>query len=36
MKDTPHNLHEDEQHALCLLFNASIDAIDFRLPSLPP
>jgi glycogen operon protein len=27
-------IHEDEQHALCLLFNASVDAIDFRLPPL--
>ncbi|MBN3946985.1 MAG: glycogen debranching protein GlgX [Nostoc sp. NMS7] len=29
-------IHEDEQHALCLLFNASVDAIDFRLPPLLP
>lgn len=25
-------IHEDEQHALCLLFNAGADAVDFGLP----
>jgi isoamylase len=28
-------IHEDKQRALCLLFNASDLAVDFRLPSLP-
>jgi glycogen operon protein len=25
-------IHEDEQSALCLMFNAGVDAVDFRLP----
>jgi isoamylase len=25
-------IHEDEQHALCLMFNAGADVVDFRLP----
>lgn len=29
-------IHEDEQRALYLMFNASADAVDFHLPSLPP
>ena len=29
-------IHEDEQHALCLMFNAGADAIDFDLPPAPP
>jgi len=29
-------IHEDEQHALCLMFNASADAVDFPLPPIPP
>ena len=29
-------IHEDEQRALCLLFNAGVDAVDFRLPPIPP
>jgi glycogen operon protein len=28
-------IHEDEQRALCLLFNAGADAVDFRLPPIP-
>jgi len=29
-------IQEDEQRALCLLFNAGADAVDFRLPAVPP
>jgi len=29
-------IQEDEQCALCLIFNAGTDAVDFRLPSIPP
>ncbi len=29
-------IHEDEHRALCLLFNAGADAVDFRLPSITP
>ena len=29
-------IHEDEQRALCLMFNAGADAVDFRLPAVPP
>ena len=29
-------IHEDEQRALCLMFNAGADAVDFHLPSPPP
>jgi len=29
-------IHEDEQRALCLMFNAGADALDFRLPAVPP
>jgi glycogen operon protein len=29
-------IHEDEQHALCLMFNAGDDAVDFRLPPVLP
>src|SRR5450759_2925465 len=29
-------IHEDEQHALCLMFNAGADAIDFGLPTVLP
>jgi isoamylase len=29
-------IHEDEQHALCLLFNASTDAVAFSLPTALP
>ena len=29
-------IHEDEQCALCLMFNAGADAVDFRLPPVPP
>ena len=29
-------IHEDEQHALCLMFNAGADAVDFGLPPVPP
>lgn len=29
-------IHEDEQHALCMMFNAGDDAIDFGLPHVPP
>ena len=29
-------IHEDEQRALCLMFNAGADAVDFVLPSVPP
>ena len=29
-------IHEDEQRALCLMFNAGADAVDFRLPPLLP
>jgi glycogen operon protein len=29
-------IHEDEQCALCLMFNACDDAVDFRLPAAPP
>jgi isoamylase len=29
-------IHEDEPGALCLMFNAGDDAIDFGLPSVPP
>jgi glycogen operon protein len=28
-------IHEDKEHALFLMFNASGDAVDFKLPSLP-
>ena len=28
-------IHEDEQSALCLMFNAGTDAVDFRLPPVP-
>jgi glycogen operon protein len=27
-------IHEDEQRALCLMFNAGADAVDFHLPSI--
>ena len=27
-------IHEDEQRTLCLMFNASADAVDFRFPSI--
>jgi glycogen operon protein len=27
---------EDDRHALCLMFNAGADAVDFRLPAAPP
>jgi glycogen operon protein len=29
-------IHEDEQHALCLMFNAGADAVDFNLPPILP
>ena len=29
-------IQEDEQRALCLMFNAGADAVDFRLPAVPP
>jgi isoamylase len=29
-------IHEDEQHALCLMFNASADPVDFGLPPVLP
>jgi glycogen operon protein len=29
-------IHEDEQRALCLMFNAGADAVDFGLPPAPP
>jgi len=29
-------IHEDEHHALCLMFNAGADAVDFGLPPVPP
>jgi isoamylase len=29
-------IHEDEQRALCLMFNAGADAVDFRLPPILP
>ena len=29
-------IHEDEQRALCLMFNAGADAADFGLPPVPP
>jgi len=29
-------IHEDEQHALCLMFNAGTEAVDFVLPPPPP
>jgi len=29
-------INEDEQRALCLIFNAGSDAVDFVLPALPP
>jgi glycogen operon protein len=29
-------VHEDEQRALCLMFNAGTDAVDFNLPPLTP
>ncbi len=29
-------IDEDEQHALCLMFNAGADAVDFGLPAVPP
>jgi glycogen operon protein len=29
-------IHEDERHALCLMFNAGADAVDFRLPPAVP
>jgi isoamylase len=29
-------IHEDEQRALCLMFNAGADAVDFRLPPVLP
>ncbi len=29
-------IHEDEQHGLCLLFNAGADAVDFNLPPALP
>jgi glycogen operon protein len=29
-------IHEDEQRALCLMFNAGADTVDFHLPSIPP
>jgi glycogen operon protein len=29
-------VHEDEQRALCLMFNAGTDAVDFNLPPLAP
>lgn len=29
-------IHEDEQNALCLLFNAGADGVDFRLPPVRP
>jgi len=29
-------IHEDEQRALCLMFNAGADMVDFGLPSAPP
>ena len=29
-------IHEDEQSALCLMFNAGADAVDFGLPPVPP
>ena len=29
-------IHEDEQHALCLMFNAGADAVDFGLPTVLP
>ena len=29
-------IHEDEKSALCLMFNAGSDAVDFGLPSVPP
>jgi glycogen operon protein len=29
-------IHEDEQHGLCLLFNADADAVDFNLPPTLP
>jgi len=28
-------IHEDEQRALCLIFNAGADEVDFRLPPIP-
>jgi glycogen operon protein len=28
-------IHEDEQHALCLMFNAGADAVDFSVPPAP-
>jgi isoamylase len=28
-------IHEDEQHALCLMFNAGAEAVDFALPPVP-
>jgi len=29
-------IQEDERRALCLMFNAGADAVDFRLPAVPP
>jgi glycogen operon protein len=29
------SIHEDEQNALCLMFNAGADAVDFVLPTIP-
>lgn len=29
-------IHEDGQSAICLMFNASSDAVDFRLPAVLP
>ena len=29
-------IREDERRALCLMFNAGADAVDFRLPAVPP
>ena len=29
-------IYEDEQHALCLMFNAGADAVEFGLPPVPP
>jgi glycogen operon protein len=29
-------IHEDEQHVLCLMFNAGANAVDFRFPPMGP
>ncbi len=34
-RDLHDYIDEDDRHALCLMFNAGLDAVDFSLPAVP-